>query len=98
MKIKRLKPIDYKIFVVSYDLREGGEKNYEGICEKLKRLGGRHILESVWTVRLPRFITTKVLCNQLLKILDEQDGLYVAELKNHSGKALNEIPHRISND
>ena len=61
---------DYKFFVVSYDLRDGGEKDYEAISEKLEELGARHILKSEWSVKLPDVWTCKSLIFMKLTFLN----------------------------
>lgn len=98
MNIKRINVDDYKLFVVSYDLREGGEKNYDSLCEMLEDLGGKHILKSEWSLKLPKKWTCGSLCRHLLSGLSKQDGLYVAELKEHSWFNLDEKPRRFRED
>lgn len=98
MNIKRINVDDYKLFVVSYDLREGGEKNYDCLCEMLEDLGGTHILKSEWSVKLPKKWTCRKLGNYLLSGMSDQDGLYVAELKAHAWTNLDEEPRRFRED
>ncbi len=84
-----------KVFVVTYDLREGGEQDYDSISEVLEDLGGRRILKSVWTVKLPGTWDCSRLGNKLLKVLCYEDGLYVAEVKWHGSFNPDDEPHDI---
>jgi CRISPR/Cas system-associated endoribonuclease Cas2 len=82
-----------KVFYVSYDVRE--EDKVKNLRNRLIKLKGKRVLESVWTVKLPDKYTYKNLLNNLRKYIDENTGLIVVEANNHHWINTDDEPHEI---
>lgn len=66
------------VFVVSYDLRKSGQ-NYQGLYNRLAAWNAIRGLESVWFINWQT--TAQTIRDDLLKQMDVNDGLFVAEIK-----------------
>ena len=62
-------------YLISYDLR-GKERDYKPIHSKLKGLGARKILESLWHVDRPGE-TAELVGKSIRQVMDRDDGLLV---------------------
>lgn len=73
-------------FLVSYDLRK--DRDYESLYYLLgEALGGHRILESLWRIEIkdsPHSHTVKSLTKDILKAMDNDDGLVVARVSDYS--------------
>ena len=77
-----------KVFYISYDLR-GDDKNYNDLWELLKKWKGRHILQSVWSIKAEDDVTCLSIKERLIKLIDEkEDGLIVIKSIEHSDNKL----------
>lgn len=81
-----------KIFIVNYDLRN--DRNYNTLYERLQNLGGIRVLESMWTLRLQDTAKCTDLRNYLLNYMDNDDGVFVAELNAYAWHNTDKEPHR----
>ena len=69
-----------KTFCVSYDLRNKN-RNYDDLTDKLKKFGGKTILESVWIIELNDSWNEDLLEEKLIQCVDsDEDGLFVAQI------------------
>lgn len=64
-------------YIASYDLIK--RKDYQTLWTELERLGGKHVLESVWYLDVTS-VTAKVLRDHLLQFVDSDDRLFVCVL------------------
>ena len=81
-----------KIFIVNYDLRK--VRNYDALYERLESLGGKRVLESMWTLKLSDTNTCTGLRDDLLEYMDSDDGIYVAHISSSAWNRLDNQPHR----
>lgn len=81
-----------KIFVVNYDLRR--VRNYDALYERLESLGGKRVLESMWTLKLSETNTCTGLRDDLLEYMDSDDGIYVAHISSSAWHKPDNQPHR----
>lgn len=66
-----------KTFLVNYDLM-APTKNYQLLLNELRRLNGRRVLLSTWT--LPSWMSTTQLCEHLSQFIDSNDRIFVTRL------------------
>ncbi len=81
-----------KIFVVNYDLRNG--RDYNSLYNRLNDLGGKRVLESMWTLKLDDKYTCKVIRDDLRRYMDSDDGIFVADMKSFAWANEDNEPHR----
>lgn len=81
-----------KIFLVNYDLRNA--RNYNTLYERLENLGGIRVLESMWTLKLQDSVKCADLRDDLQKYMDNDDGIFVAELNAYAWDNPDNQPHR----
>lgn len=81
-----------KIFVVNYDLRN--ERDYNSLYNRLNDLGGKRVLESMWTLKLDDKYTCKGICDDLRRYIDSDDGIFVADMKSFAWANEDNKPHR----
>ncbi len=81
-----------KIFLVNYDLRN--DRNYNTLYDRLQKLGGIRVLESMWTLKLQDTVKCADLRNDLLNYMDNDDGIFVAELNAYAWHETDNEPHR----
>ena len=67
-------------YVLSYDLRKEG-RDYQKLNDELKNFNAVRILESVWCFNRIR-TTAEGLRNYFRMFIDENDGLFVVEIKD----------------
>lgn len=66
------------LYLLTYDLRKEGQ-DYKSLYDELKKFNAVRILESVWCFN--RFNTNaEGLRNYFKQFIDENDGLFVAEI------------------
>lgn len=69
------------VHIITYDLRKPGQ-NYEALLKRLRERGAVRLLESVWiqsSVETPASVR-----DDLVKFIDTNDRLLVAEVKNNA--------------
>ena len=63
-------------YIVNYDLNR--DKNYDALYEKFKTFSGaKRVLKSCWLVMSVK--TAEQLRDELLKVMDADDGIFVAK-------------------
>jgi CRISPR/Cas system-associated endoribonuclease Cas2 len=83
-----------KVLYISYDLKEDG--NYKILIDKLEnKFKVRHVLKSVWTVKLPEKYSVDDVHNMLSKYVDKNDGIVVVEAIAQYFHNTIEDPHKI---
>jgi hypothetical protein len=70
-------------YIVSYDLRN--QRNYQPLWGALQQAGGTRLLESLWL--LNSSLGAGVLTAELVKLIDNDDGVAVIELQGSSSWA-----------
>lgn len=69
-------------FIISYDLHQSGQ-NYERVIDYIKSYQvWAKIHQSVWYVKSSK--STKQIRDELLRRIDDNDSVFVAEIKNAS--------------
>ena len=81
-----------KIFNVSYDLRN--QRDYDSLYDRLNKLGGKRVLESMWTLKLDDSVNSGMVRDDLKRFMDSDDGIFVAEMKSYAWNNLDNNPHR----
>lgn len=84
-----------KIFVVNYDLRN--ERDYNSLYNRLNNLGGKRVLESMWTLKLDEKYTCTEIRDDLRRYMDSDDGIYVAHINSSAWGSVDNQPHRYEN-
>ena len=84
-----------KTFVISYDLRNADSDDYDELYDELEKLGGREVLESTWTLRLPCTWDCQSVAKRLYDTMDEDDGIYVVEIIDFCGTGYDNEPHQL---
>jgi len=80
-----------KIFVVNYDLRNA--RDYNSLYSRLNALGGKRVLESIWTLKLDDKYTCSDIRNDLRRYMDSDDGIFVADMKSFAWANVDNEPH-----
>lgn len=81
-----------KIFVVNYDLRHA--RNYDTLYRRLESLGGKRVLESMWTLKLSDTNTCAGLRDDLLEYMDSDDGMLVSVQAHGTNQIISHIDTR----
>jgi hypothetical protein len=82
-----------KVFYVSYDVRKGDV--YTDLINELKRLKGRRVLESVWTIKLSDKRDANIVMDKLFQLVDKKTGMIVVGAKDQDFRNTIEDPHKI---
>ena len=81
-----------KIFVVNYDLRNA--RDYNSLYARLNTLGGKRVLESMWTLKLDDQCTCSDIGNDLRRYMDSDDGIFVADMTSSAWANVDNEPHQ----
>lgn len=69
------------VFIISYDLRQPGQ-NYPNLIPALSKMTACRCLQSVWLIEAN--MTSQALHNVIKAYMDQNDGLIVCEVVEHS--------------
>lgn len=81
-----------KIFVVNYDLRNA--RDYNSLYARLNTLGGKRVLESMWTLKLDDQYTCSGIRDDLRRYMDSDDGIFVADMTSYAWAKVDNEPHK----
>ena len=71
--------------IISYDLRK--DRDYSDLYSALKSFANcRHILESVWILESSK--TNKEIADELIRNIDSDDGIVVADYNSYAYRGL----------
>ena len=82
-----------KVFYVSYDVREND--NSKDLRDRLDKLGGQNVLESVWTLSSEDIDSIYDVIEKLAGYIGKNTGLVIVEVTDQYFHNTIEDPHEI---